>query len=84
MKLKHLQLWENWSDGYDPEDDDSHLTSFDYFVETYLNGQFRQLREMLDRIKDDAEYDNLTAFLTDNGYNKIIDWLDEVALEKPE
>jgi len=46
--------------------DDEFLKSFQYFVETYYNGVFSQLKRMLDEIVAEGEIENLIEYLENN------------------
>jgi len=74
--MKHIKLWEHWTYDYDRESEDEHLNSFDYFIETYINGQYSQLRYMLKRVKIDKELPNL------NKYINMSEMLDDVSKDE--
>lgn len=57
------------------EDEEAYLNSFEYFVETYINGQFSQLRDMLKTMVLEGRLDELVNYLSENGYNEIINWV---------
>lgn len=56
---------ESWQDSAE-EGSDEYLETFEYFYDTYINGQFGQLRKMLDSIKDDGSMENLLVYLEEN------------------
>ena len=81
MEEKHIKLWENWdySDEITEEDiemygdeayknTDKYLESFEYFVETYINGQFGQLRNMMTKYQEDKKMGDLFRYIDNESY----------------
>jgi hypothetical protein len=55
--------------------DDEYLNSTDYFVETYFNGQFSQLKEMLSNFRAEGKMDELLNHLNEMELWEIKDWI---------
>lgn len=55
--------------------EDEYLTSPEYFVETYFNGNFSQLKEMLIKFIQLHRMKELRTYLDDGGYEKIKNWI---------
>lgn len=47
------------------EDDEIDEDYLEYFLETYINGQYKQLRNMLKKIDEEGMYTKLVKYLTD-------------------
>jgi hypothetical protein len=69
-KMKSMGITEKFSSS--PTDD--HENSFEYFVETYHNGQFGQLKQLLNKIKEEGELKNLRLYLDEMGQQEVKDW----------
>ena len=57
--------------------DDDFLNSPEYFVETYFNGNFSQLRDMLEEFKEDGRMKELNIYLDEIGNTEIKNWIIE-------
>lgn len=57
------------------DENKSYMNSFDYFAETYINGQFSQLRDISKNIITEGRLDELLSYLEENGYNEMINWV---------
>ena len=61
----------------DYDNDDDFLNSPEYFVETYFNGNFSQLRDMLEEFKEDGRMKELNIYLDEIGNTEIKNWIIE-------
>lgn len=71
--LKSMGMMEEGKWSTSPTDGDN-TNSFEYFVETYHNGQFGQLKKMLNQIKADGELKELRLYLDEMGQDEIKNW----------
>ena len=65
---------EHFSDSEETNEDE-YLKSTEYFVETYYNGQFGQLRRMLKDFKEDDRMEELLNHLNEIEKWEIKDWI---------
>lgn len=89
--LKHLKTFESFDTNSLNEaksalakrwggDDESEDFVYSYFIETYINGNFSQLRKMLTDIKQSKKLSTLNAVIKSDGgkyEQEIIDWIDK-------
>jgi hypothetical protein len=59
--MNHVKKFEN-IDNYEGTDDE-YLSSPEYFIETYINGQFGQLREMLTKFRTNGKFRELLMYI---------------------
>ena len=71
--MKHLKTYEN-IDNFEGTDDE-YLVSPEYFVETYFNGQFGQLGEMLAHFRESNQMVELIGYIKEFGDLEIIEWI---------
>jgi len=84
--MKHVKLYEDDSyvdDDFGEEDEDERderfMRSPEYFVETYYNGQFSQLRELLldfgadDRMEELLDY--IDEYMDSSDANDLKNWM---------
>ena len=82
-KLITKLLKESWSSDYfdnnsEVEREDEFLKSFKYFVDTYINGNFGQLKEMLNNIREEGQLKDLRVYidgLQSEYTTKIKNWI---------
>ena len=73
-KMNHVKKFEN-IDNYEGTDDE-YLSSPEYFIETYINGQNAQLREMLANFRAEDRMEELVEYIKEYGDNtEIIEWI---------
>lgn len=61
---------------YESLDFQSEYEYFNYFIETHVNWQFSQLKEMLRDIKSTDSLENLINHIKDSGeYFDVIEWI---------
>lgn len=53
---------------------DEQLTSFEYFAQTFENGNFSQLKKMLGEIKQAGQLKDLRMFLDEMGLDEVKNW----------
>jgi hypothetical protein len=76
IKEEFSQYMDSGTDDYgDGMSDDEYLGSVDYFVETYHNGQFAQLKELLNNFRREDRMVELLSHLNELGANEIKDWI---------
>lgn len=76
MKQKHVKMYEEFKPYIDDEYSDESLETFEYFVRTYENGNFSQLRKMLQQIRSYNQIEDLISFLeNDIDSPEIISWI---------
>jgi Protein of unknwon function (DUF3008) len=63
-----------WSASPAADNDESKLTSFEYFVESYHNGNFSQAKKMLQDIKSAGQVRELRLYLDEMGQEEVKDW----------
>lgn len=63
-----------WSASPSADNDESKLTSFEYFVESYHNGNFSQAKKMLQDIKAAGQVRELRLYLDEMGQDEVKDW----------
>jgi len=80
--MKHIKLFEDIDNFMrDGGTEDEYLKSPDYFVETYINGQFSQLRKMLKMFRREHRASELLDYINnmvgEPTRSKIKDWIIE-------
>lgn len=74
--MRHIKAFENIDSFIEQGGtEDEYLESPDYFIETYFNGNFSQLHNMLSRFRETNSIGDLVDILKDGKYYDIIEWI---------
>lgn len=74
--MKHVKKFENIDAFIDAGgNEDEYLESPEYFEETYINGNFSQLRNMLDNFRSNDRIDEVVDYLKEIGNDELIEWI---------
>jgi hypothetical protein len=73
--LQPKEISENENDNVSEYDESNYRLSPEYFAETYINGQFSQLRDLLKGFKKKKMIPELIDELKELGYPEIIEWI---------
>lgn len=74
VKQKVSAMKEGMSEKFSSSPTDDHENSFEYYKETFHNGQFGQLKQLLEKIKAEGEVENLALYLDEMGQQELKDW----------
>ena len=73
--VKQIIKETSYYDHSDRYTEDEFLESPEYFIDTYTNGQFGQLKTMLDNFRSNGRMEELLGYINEVGQEEIKDWI---------
>jgi predicted RNA-binding protein len=74
--MVHIKRFESIDDFMDNGGtDDEYLETPEYFIETYINGNFSQLHSMLSKFREDGRIGELVDYIEGDNNSEIINWI---------